>query len=245
MNSLQDYVSISFTLVFIAFTAMAVYLYSERDRVPEQFRTAVRVSAIYLFIAAINYYYMMNMYGAAQAAGQAQFPTSFRYIDWILTTPLMLIKFPLLLGVGEKGTRFMTRLVILDLIMIVCGYVGEVNQQGSLAVHWGFFVGGCAAWIAIAVQLFVALVDLPPQTSESVRAGIRTMGLFVVAGWAIYPLGYFSPLLGFPPDIRELVYNIADIINKCGLCLIVYVTAKRAAVELDSLPELADDAALA
>ena len=146
----------SFTLVFIAFVACALYLALERDRVPSEFRTTLRVSVVYLTIAAINYYYMKDVYAAG---GTARFPTQLRYIDWILTTPLMLLKFPLILGVGRRGISFMMRLVVLDLVMIGTGYVGEINH--SPAVHYGFFLLGCMAWFAILVSLFIALGTLP------------------------------------------------------------------------------------
>jgi sensory rhodopsin len=218
MNLLREHVQISFTLTFIAFCATAFYLYLEKDRVPPQFKTASRVSIVYMTIAAVNYYYMKNIYEAGLLAGASQFPTQFRYIDWILTTPLMLVKFPLLLGVGEKGIRFMTRLVVLDLAMIIFGYVGEITS--SQAVHWGAFMAGCVAWVLIAVQLFLALVDLPENITEATKRGVRLMGVLVVAGWAIYPLGFFAPLLGAAPDVRE--------------CLLVYATAKRSQVEMDA-----------
>jgi sensory rhodopsin len=230
LDTLQTHVSMTFSLTFIAFMATAFFLYLERDRVPEQFRTAIRVGCVYITIAAINYFYMKGIYESG-VGKESVFPTSFRYIDWILTTPLMLLKFPLVLGVGERGRSFMTRLVVLDVAMIVFGYVGEI-AIGTPAMHWGFFVAGCVAWVLIAVSLFMALVDLPERLPEAVKRGVRLMGLFVVGGWAIYPLGFFAPLLGFPHDVRELVYNVADLVNKVGLCLLVYVMAKRAAVEL-------------
>ncbi len=218
----------SFTLVFIAFSACAFFLYMERDRVPERYRTAIRLSTVYVAIAAVNYWFMKDSFVATGASGTHVFPTHYRYIDWVLTTPLMLLEFPLLLGVGEKGKNFMFRLVALDLLMIAAGYFGELTP-GMPALHYGLFLVGCVAWLAILVQLFAALSDLPDNLPDSVRRGVRTMGVFVVAGWAVYPLGYFCPLLGLPGEARELVYNAADLGNKVGLCLIVYFAARNAA----------------
>jgi bacteriorhodopsin len=216
--------------------ACALYLALERDRVPPEFRTTLRVSVVYLTIAAINYYYMKDVYASG---GGARFPTELRYIDWILTTPLMLLKFPLILGVGRRGISFMVRLVLLDLVMIGTGYVGEVSH--GPAAHYGFFLLGCMAWFGILVSLFIALGTLPDRIGPAVRNGVRIMGLFVVVGWAIYPLGFFAPILGLPADVRELVYNVADLLNKVGLCLTVYVTAKLQANEESTAAE--EDAA--
>lgn len=231
----------SFILVFISFVAAAGFFVLEKDRVPEDFRLPIRVSIIYLAIAAINYYYMQNHYGELASSGERAFPTHFRYIDWILTTPLMLVEFPLILGLGKKGRSFMTRLVVLDLLMITFGYVGELTPHVPLA-HYGFFLLGCIAWVLIVVLLFSALASLPEQLEDSVRKGVRRMGAFVVAGWAIYPLGYFAPLLQLPPEARELIYNIADLVNKVGLCLLVYATAKMTAMEREDEMEGYEDA---
>ena len=217
----------SFTLVFIAFAACALFLFMERDRVAERYRTAIRLSTVYVAIAAANYWFMKDSYVASTLSGVHVFPTHYRYIDWVLTTPLMLLEFPLLLGVGEKGKSFMVRLVVLDLVMIAAGYIGELTPSMP-ALHYGLFLVGCVAWLAILVQLFAALSNLPDNLPDSVRSGVRTMGLFVVAGWAVYPLGYFCPLLGLPGEARELVYNAADLGNKVGLCLIVYFAARNA-----------------
>lgn len=216
----------SFFLVFAAFAAGAGYLYLERDRVPEEYRTPLRVSSIYLAIAALNYFYMKDIYSPANGS----FPTAYRYVDWLLTTPLMLLKFPLLLGVGASGIRFMLRLVALDFVMIFTGLIGEV-VPGIPAVHYGMFLIGCFAWLLIVVSMVMALGELPAKISQATRRAVRTMSLFIVIGWAIYPLGYMAPILQLPFEVRELVYNVADFANKLGLCLVVYAAAKQTAVE--------------
>jgi sensory rhodopsin len=230
---LRQLLDMSFTLTFIAFVACAFYLYLERDRVPEDFRAVLRVSCVYLVIAAINYFYMRTTYHEGVARGTSEFPTSFRYVDWVLTTPLMLIKFPLMLGIGDRGKPFMIRLVVLDLIMIITGYIGEVAK--SPAVHFGFFLIGCIAWFGILASLFTALTTLPDRIGPALRSGVRSMSLFVVIGWAIYPVGFFLPMLGLPDDVRELAYNIADLFNKVGLCLVVYFAAKGTSAEREAV----------
>jgi bacteriorhodopsin len=64
-----------------------------------------------------------------------------------------------------------------------------------------------------------------------VQQGVRRMGFFMFFGWVIYPAGYFAPQMGLPLEVRELIYNVADLVNKVGLCLLVYITAKDAEVE--------------
>jgi hypothetical protein len=65
------------------------------------------------------------------------------------------------------------------------------------------------------------------------------MATLVLIGWLVYPLGYLQSLLGFPTDLRELIYNIADLINKVGLAAIIFWGGRLALNDL-SRPEIAD-----
>lgn len=215
----------TFFMVFMAMAAAALFVLLERPHVPTRFQPVMAVSVVVLAIAATNYFYMFNVYRDGLSRGDTHFPTVFRYIDWLLTTPLLLLEFPLLLGVGARGASFMRRLIILDLIMIASGFFGEL-YQGNAPIHWGMFLLGCIAWLAILVQMFNALQQLPPSVGPSLRGGLRVLGLFFLVGWAVYPLGYFAPILELPLEVRELVYNLADAINKVGPALVIYTAAR-------------------
>ena len=221
---LQFLVSTTFSLAFMAMAGGSLFFFCMRDSVIPRYRPTMVVSAVILFIAALNYYFMKDWYAQSVAGGLNSFPTSFRYIDWILTTPLMLIKFPLLLGLGGNGTSFMVKLVVLDLIMITFGFFGEILITNPV-LHYSFFAIGMLAWVGIIYLLFSATSNLPERFPPVVRKCVQAMALFVLVGWAIYPLGYMLPSLGFPPDVRELVYNVGDIINKVGLAIVVYIAA--------------------
>lgn len=215
----------TFFMVFMAMAAAALFITLERTNVPERFRPVMGVSVVILAIAATNYFYMFNVYREGLSRGDGHFPTVFRYIDWLLTTPLLLMEFPLLLGVGARGVAFMRRLILLDLVMIAAGYFGEVYPANP-ALHWGLFLVGCIAWLAILVQMFTALQTLPPSAGPSLRGALRLLGMFFLVGWAIYPLGYFAPILELPLEVRELVYNLADVVNKVGPALVIYAAAR-------------------
>ena len=109
--------------------------------------------------------------------------------------------------------------------MIASGYFGEI-YLASAPLHWGLFLLGCIAWLAILVQMFNALQQLPPSVGPALRGGLRVLNLFFLVGWAVYPLGYFAPILELPLEIRELVYNLADAINKIGPAMVIYIAAK-------------------
>ncbi|HAV13791.1 MAG TPA: hypothetical protein DCX06_09940 [Opitutae bacterium] len=221
---LQFLVSTTFNLAFMSMAGGAVFFLAMKNSVIPRYRSTMVVSSVILFIAAMNYYYMKDWYAASVQGGLASFPTSFRYIDWVLTTPLMLVKFPLLLGLGQKGQSFMNKLIVLDLIMIIFGFFGEILiDQPTL--HYAFFAVGVLSWVGILYLLLSATSNLPERFSPTVRSCVKVMVGFVLIGWSIYPLGYILPSFGFPQDVRELVYNVGDIINKVGLAIVVYIAA--------------------
>lgn len=230
LDMLPSVTQSTFFMVFLAMSATALFILLERNSVPERFRSVMGVSVVILAIAATNYFYMFNVYREGLSRGDTHFPTIFRYIDWLLTTPLLLMEFPLLLGIGARGSAFMRRLIILDLIMIVTGYFGEVYPANA-SVHWGLFLVSCIAWLAILVQMFNALQQLPPSVGPALRGALRTLSMFFLVGWAIYPLGYFAPIMELPLEVRELVYNLADVVNKVGPAMVIYAAARRTRAE--------------
>jgi sensory rhodopsin len=226
LTPLQLLVQLTFTITFFGMVAASVFMALQKNAVAREYRSSMAISCVILLIAAMNYYFMRDIYIVGIASGVARFPTEFRYIDWVLTVPLMLVKFPSILGMGPKGVRFLMILVLLALIMIVTGFIGEINITNAL-VHFSLFGVGGVAWVLIVLLLFFSLKELPPDADPFKRDVIRRMAFFVLVGWMVYPIGYLAPSYGLPADVREFVYNIADLVNKVGLALVVYSVGMR------------------
>ena len=116
--------------------AGAVYFAVERQDLVVEYRSIASLSLMVAVIAAINYWYMKDIIGANAVSVDeiAQLPTHFRYIDWLLTTPLILATVPLLAGLGGETSRIMVQLIVADLIMIGAGFVGEVSISRSWVI---------------------------------------------------------------------------------------------------------------
>lgn len=220
LTGLQQVVHFTFIMTFMGMIAASIFFFVERSSVAPGYRSAISVSGLICAIAALNYFYMKDIYIVGIASGSGRFPTEFRYIDWLLTVPLMLVKFPTLLGLGPKGKQFLTVLVTLALLMLITGFIGELNP-GTPTIHFGLFGVGCVAWLLILALLYFALSDIPEGVDDIKRGAIKRMALFVTFGWLIYPIGYLAPLAGFSPDVRELTYNVGDLFNKVGLAIMV------------------------
>lgn len=214
------------TFIFSLFSMIgaSAFFFCSHGQFEGGYRYSVLLSGVITLVAGLTYFYMTSIYLDAAKAGSGQFPTLFRYIDWFITVPLMLVKFPSLLGMGPQGIRFMTKLVAVSLIMLVTAFIGEVTFDQK-AMHFGFYGVSVMAWIYIVYSLATALSSLPDGTTETKRLAIRRMFFFIFIGWLIYPIGYLMPTFGMETDYRELLYNIGDVINKVGLGLVVTAAA--------------------
>jgi bacteriorhodopsin len=230
-----------FWVGFVGMAAGAVYFIIERDRLVGEHKTSATLAALIAFVAAVHYYFMKESVGlvgesdlsAEQGlANLLQFPTEIRYIDWLITTPLLLVKFPVLLGLGAGASGLFLRLVVADLVMIITGYFGEssINAAGGATMlGWVMFVISMAAWIYIIYTLVTEVAKRAENAPEPVKKALGTMNLFIIVGWAIYPLGYFITLLTTDPSVilgREIIYNIADLTNKVGFGLVTVAAAR-------------------
>ena len=152
-------------------------------------------------------------------------PTVYRYIDWILTVPLQIVEFYLILAaVGAVAGRVFWNLLIASLVMLIAGYVGEVGYVNV----WLAFVVGMLGWIYILYAIFAG--DAQENLSsapEGVQSAFKTMRLIVLVGWAIYPLGYVLGYAGETIDAGTLngIYNIADFVNKIAFGLMIWAAA--------------------
>jgi len=228
-----------FMLGFVAMAAGTLYFVLERGDLKPEHRIAATYAAIITFIAAIMYFIMTDIVGFFD-----QVPTSadgiaetmpFRYIDWLLTTPLLSIEFGLIVAIaGAASKGFVTRIVIADIIMIVTGYLGEIGTEGELST-WVYFIISSLAWLYIVYAIFQIKLDGMPDYAA--RA-VKIMRRFVMLGWAIYPIGTateeFMKIsgadVGTAVAIAAIVYVIADVLNKVGFGMVAVSAAKQASV---------------
>ena len=217
----NDPVGITFWLISIAMVAATVFFLMESLRVDGKWRTSMIVGGLVTLVAAVHYFYMRDVWVATGAS-----PTVFRYVDWLITVPLQMIEFYLILAACTAiAVGVFWRLMIGTMVMLVGGYLGEAGFINSTV---GFVIG-MAGWGYILYEIFageagkVAADSAPP----SVQSAFNTMRLIVTVGWAIYPLGYFFGYMtgGVDANSLNLIYNVADVVNKIGFCLAIWAAA--------------------
>jgi bacteriorhodopsin len=238
-------VQYSFWLGFSAMAAGALYFALERQSLAVEYQMVATLSAALVAIAAINYWTLKDIGLTLDAEGALIFPTHFRYIDWLLTTPMLLAIIPVLLNMERGVTGLMTKLLVADVIMIAAGYVGETSINQGLfptVIGWLFYAVGMLAFAFIVYVLYGAMSSAQAQLPPERARAIGRLKLFVTFGWLIYPAGFFFTLVGDGTTaalIRELVYNFADIINKVGFCMIAVAAAKSASYVRVGSPQAA------
>ena len=220
----DDFVGISFWLITMALMASTVFFFLERDRVSAKWKTSLTVSGLVTLVAAVHYLYMREVWVSTGTS-----PTVFRYIDWLITVPLLMVEFFLILSAITKvPSGVFWRLMIGTFVMLIGGYLGEAGYVAA----WPAFIVGMAGWAYILYEIFIGEASkINAQSAPpAVQSAISTMRLIVTIGWAIYPIGYFfGYLTGSGPEASanalNLIYNLADVLNKIAFGLIIWSVA--------------------
>ena len=220
----NDYVGVSFWIISAAMLAATYFFYVERDRAVGKCKTSLTVAAMVTGIAALHYFYMRGVW-----ADTGESPTVFRYVDWLLTVPLQIVEFYLILAaIAVVGASLFWRLLIAAVVMLVAGYLGEVNPSNG-ALLWGGFIIGTAAWLYIIYEIFAGEASKinAEQGTASSKMAFNAMRWIVTVGWAIYPLGYILGYAGMMSGdgTLNLIYNLADFVNKIAFGLVIWAAA--------------------
>jgi len=216
----DDYVGFTFFVGCMAMMAASAFFFLSMNHYDRKWRTSILVSGLITFIAAVHYWYMRDYW-----ATNAESPTFFRYVDWVLTVPLMCVEFYLILKVAGAKRSLMWRLIGLSIIMLVTGYFGETIYRNQAQI-WGLISG--LAYFAIVYEIWLGSAKkLATEAGGAVLQAHKLLCWFVLVGWAIYPIGYMAGTPGWYESLfgglnLDVVYNIGDAINKIGFGLVIY-----------------------
>ena len=221
MLQTNDFVGISFWLVSMGMIATTVFFFAERGTVAASWRTSISVAGLVTGVAFVHYMYMREVWITT-----GDTPTVYRYIDWLITVPMQIVEFYLILAAVRKvpGSMFW-RLLIASIVMLVGGYLGEA---GYIQEFVGFIIG-MAGWIYILFEIFSGEAGRAAAKggNRAVATCFGAMRMIVTIGWAIYPLGYVFGYLagGIDSNTLNIIYNLADFVNKLAFGLVIWAAA--------------------
>ena len=221
----DDVVGISFWIATAVMAAGALFFFVERSTVKASWQTSLTVAALVCFVAFWHYMYMRDVW---VATGES--PTVYRYIDWLITVPMQIVEFYLILAACTAvSLGVFWKLLAGSLVMLLGGYAGETGMLGVTPLV-GFIVG-MAGWIFIIYYIFVGEAAQIKDSAGNENLVLAFDGIkwIVTIGWAIYPIGYFMGYLGGGVDANGLntLYNLADLVNKFLFGLVIWYAAMR------------------
>jgi len=217
--------------------ATTVYLWFRSFAVKAQYQSAVLISGLVTFIAAYHYIRIFNSWVDAYhyAPGQnaptltgVPFNDAYRYMDWLLTVPLLLIEILLVMKLSEE--EYSSKAWTLGLgsaLMIVSGYYGELVVTGDLTPRWMCWFLSMGFFLYIVYELLVGLAAATnSETDPVIKGKIQTAQVMTVISWCTYPVVYLFPMLGINAATAvvsiQIGYCVSDIISKCGVGLVIY-----------------------
>merc|ERR1711948_255274 len=239
----MGYNTLSFALASMMATTM--YLWFRSTAVRDQFKSAVLISGLVTFIAAYHYIRIFNSWVEAYAYGPGKvvdgamemksptltgipFNDAYRYMDWLLTVPLLLIEILLVMKLSPE--EFNSKAWTLGLgsaLMIVSGYYGELVITGDLTPRWVCWFVSMLFFLYIVYELLVGLAEATESESDPVvRSKIEVVQFMTVISWCTYPVIYLFPMFGISASDAvvaiQIGYCVSDIISKCGVGLLIY-----------------------
>ncbi|MEL6799516.1 MAG: bacteriorhodopsin-like [Pseudomonadota bacterium] len=237
-----DLIYNAFSFAFATLAAATIFFWLGRGQVAAQYKTALTITGLVTFIAAYHYFRIFESWGNAYdvtdgvvtATGVA-FNEAYRYVDWLLTVPLLLIELILVMGLSRSETvSRATRLGILAALMIALGYPGETADTVSERWIWG--LASMIPFLWIVYELFVGLSDSIQKQPESVRGLVNTARWVTVLSWAFYPVVYFAGAIGLGGALATVVievgYTVADLTSKVVFGVLIYMIAVRKTQEM-------------
>ena len=217
----DDFVGVSFWLISMGMLAATAFFFMEQANVATQWRKSVNVAGLVTGIAFINYMYIRTLW---VETGDA--PIIYRYIDWIITMPLQIVEFYLILtAVRKVPIGIFWKILIGSLVMSVGGYLGEARL---IQPFLGFIIA-VTGWIYILYEVFSGEAGKAVSKSgnKSLVITFGALRMIITIGWAIYPIGYvFSHLTGgVDSETLNIIYNLVDFVNKIAFGVIIWSCA--------------------
>ncbi|MGF1657356.1 MAG: bacteriorhodopsin-like [Verrucomicrobiales bacterium] len=230
------------SLAVACMLASFVFFVLSKNNVAPRYRGSVIASALVVFIAGYHYLrifgsweaaYMLSATGETYVASGKPFNDAYRYVDWLLTVPLLMVELVIVMGFAKAQTSaLIAKLGIAAFLMIALGYPGEIDKESTeLFSNRGLW--GLLSSIPFVYILFVVIKNLKVaigNTSKEVGVLLRNAGLLTLFTWGFYPIAYMAPFYGFSGGDAEVIlqvgYSIADITAKCGYGLLIYNIAR-------------------
>jgi len=233
---------LSFT--FATMAASTLFFWLRLPSIAEKYKSALVITGLVTFIAAYHYLRIFNSWTDAYKYEEPSngtlmvsdpivtgkpFNDAYRYMDWLLTVPLLLVEIILVMDLSDDETVEKSwKLGGAAALMIILGYPGElILEQSQLGTRWIYWALAMIPFVYIVYTLVVGLAQATnAEPDASIRKSIRTAQYMTVLSWLTYPIVYIIPMMGAKGANAvvgiQLGYCLSDIIAKCGVGFLIY-----------------------
>jgi bacteriorhodopsin len=200
-----------------------VYFLTQINSVAKAYRSGVAVSAVVVGIAGYHYYRIW------QGFSEGEMNEGYRYADWLITVPLLVIELLIVLGVANEVRKgLMRKLVPATALMIALGYPGEVSSDNG--TKWLWWVLAMIPFVYILWVLYGQLQAASSRESGAVAGAIKNATVVLLVTWCVYPIAYLFPVFDANSEglevLRQVGYTFADITAKALYGLMILGIAK-------------------
>jgi bacteriorhodopsin len=228
-----------FSFGLVSMLACTVYTLVSQSRVLPKYRNALVMSSMVTFIAGYHYWRIFDSFKEASTGTSTvsvnmsgepgSFNEAYRYVDWLLTVPLLLVEVIAVLALAAAVAKsLIIRLVPASAAMIALGYPGEVASEQGTQILYG--VLSTIPFIYILYVLFVELTKSLDRQPAGVAATVKNLRLLLIATWGVYPIAYMFNIWGDAGSQSfvaiQVGYTIADVLAKCVFGLTILKIAR-------------------
>jgi bacteriorhodopsin len=226
------YNAISFAIA--AFGASTVFFLLQRSQVSPAYKTALTLSGLVCLITTYHYLRIFESFNSAYVLKDGlviqtgmQFNNAYRYVDWLLTVPLLLLEFVLVLRLPHAETyKKGLGLTLAAALMVILGYPGETLTIGFAKVIW---------WVLAMIPFSYILYEMIKGVGASIKTQplvvqplFKKTRLLMILSWSFYPLVYILPLFGLSAFISiQVGFTFVDIVAKSVFGILIYIIAQR------------------
>ncbi|MEU4770434.1 bacteriorhodopsin [Micromonospora sp. NPDC023644] len=247
-------VSHVFTLGYAVMAAGLVYFLANRSSAAPRYQLASVLSAVVMVSAFFELWVLSERWGqaftwngTAYVQSDVLFSNGYRYMNWAIDVPVLLIQLLIVLGVTGRAFHLnWTMFVVGGLGMIYAGYAGQFHEVDRSPPYWVWGLVSTAFFLfllaLVARVIFGSLARLP----EPARNLARAVWWLVLASWMLYPGAYLMPAMWDSADgvvARQITYTVADITSKVVYGVLLSVIARKVSVAEGYTPAVEDDVA--
>jgi len=226
-----------------------IFFWLQLPNIAKKYRTALIITGLVTLIATYHYFRIFNSwndcfdvkydgkgaYGVALSG--APFNDAYRYVDWLLTVPLLLIELILVMGLSDEQTTSLSwNLGLASALMVALGYPGEI--QDSPSGRWMWWCLAMVPFCYVVATLVVGLEEATAKMPPSVASLVRSARWLTVISWLTYPVVYMIKGIGLSgvgaTAGEQIGYSVADVVAKAVFGVMIWrIAAEKSKLEED------------